>query len=238
MSYGRYLIFINLFLLMTACATSPHGFDRGALKKQIAHKSAEYSDAEIQNIMNKKPNLPASFKIAVYFSNPQSNSYAKKWRWTEEDHNNVFAKLKKLEATKHISDIFRIVDGIGDTNNLRGLRTTAARHGADALLIISGVSDIDKYINDLGITYALLLPMLFVPGSEADSLFISTASLWDVRNEYLYFSTEAESLENRSYVAAFGNRDQKVISKIKTKSLAKLSQRIANYIHKNDKVKN
>jgi hypothetical protein len=106
----------------------------------------------------------------------------------------------------------------------------AAKHHADALLVIGGAGQIDRYINGLGWTYALLLPTLFVPGSEADTLFITNASLWDVRNEYLYLSAETEATTKKTYIAAFGKQDKELLNDAKTKSLMNLKEELSKMI--------
>ena len=48
-----------------------------------------------------------------------------------------------------------------------------------------------------------LVPALFVPGSVEDALVITRAAMWDVRNEFLYFTAESESTKKDTSPAAF-----------------------------------
>ncbi len=58
----------------------------------------------------------------------------------------------------------------------------------------------------------LFIGLWVVPGSHADGVFLASGSLWDVRNEFLYASAEAEGmfgktkpellLENEEMIAA------------------------------------
>jgi hypothetical protein len=48
-----------------------------------------------------------------------------------------------------------------------------------------------------------VLPLLFVPASQAEALFLARAAMWDVRNEFLYLTAEAESVKKQMRPAAF-----------------------------------
>src|SRR5690349_5978111 len=53
-----------------------------------------------------------------------------------------------------------------------------------------------------------LLPLLAAPGTELDVLFSAHAEMWDVRNEYLYLSAEAESEVIQQRPLAWIDREQ------------------------------
>ncbi len=72
-------------------------------------------------------------------------------------------------------------------------RLAAAQHGADVLLTINGICDVDAYNNSWAWTYLALFPALFIPGNVIDVLFIARTALWGVRNGFLYLSTESEA---------------------------------------------
>jgi hypothetical protein len=76
----------------------------------------------------------------------------------------------------------------------------------------------------------LIAPALFVPGSEVDTLFLSSASMWDVRNEYLYLTAEAEETVHDTYVPAFGKRDKELYDEAKKASLSKLKKQIIEMV--------
>jgi hypothetical protein len=221
-------------LLPTSCASK--GFNRGDLKDQIAVTKPEFTSSEISDAFNKKPNLPKAFKLAVYFKSPSlpSNSSHKlssvDWRWTEQDKEILETIAAELKKDGVVSDVFPIMSSLVADEDLKSLRLAAAKHQADALLVISGAGQTDRYINNLGWTYALILPALFIPGSEADTLFVTNAALWDVRNEFLYLTAEAEATTNKSYIAAFGKQDKELINEAKTSSLIQLKSELYKMI--------
>lgn len=57
-----------------------------------------------------------------------------------------------------------------------------------------------------------LLLTLFVQGSEADAIFVTSASLWDVKNGYLYLTAESEGIVKDKYAAAFGKSDKDLMN--------------------------
>lgn len=210
------LIFLSP-ILISACASS--GFNRGELQKQINVGKPQYDDNAIKDAYNKKPNLPKKFKLAFYFK--PSNSAD--WRWTEDDRAKLDGLIQSLKSKGVISEAFPILNSLVDAEGLQNIRLVAAKHQADAVLIVGGAGQLDRYINNWGWTYTLLLPAFFVKGSEADALFMTNAALWDVKNEYLYLTAEAESISKQTHIAAFGKSDKEMLLDAKKESLTKLS---------------
>jgi hypothetical protein len=181
-----------LAILLTACATS-QGFDRGAMKAFTA--AAEVTDEDIGKALAVQPQLPRQYRLAVYFNAPKASSrFARRWRWTGEDKTKVLAFAPQLIEKGIAADVFALADTVVEGADRKAIRLAAARAGADAVLIVDGTADVDRYNNKLGATYILLVTAAFVPGTVADGLFVATASMWDVRNDYLYLAVEAEGL--------------------------------------------
>lgn len=229
----QYLIKIVLAILIgfsLGCASK--GFNRGELSNQIGTVKPVFDDEQIKQAFNKKANLPRKFKLGIYFKSPKPINYYRgvQWRWTEQDKNFFDDISNNLKSEGIISDSFPILDLDQNGESFDQLRMTAAQYQADAILIIEGVADIDRYINHWGWSYAFLLPTFFIPGSEADSIFIASAALWDVKNQYLYLTAQTESTSNETYVAAFGKQDKELIEIVKSQALDKLKLEIQKMI--------
>ena len=221
------LMVVSLFVF--GCASK--GFNRGALQEQIGVKTPVVADKDIKEILNKKPNLPRPFKLAVYFKKQEQSEYKKSnWRWSEKDKDLILEAANELKSDNLISDVFPILGSIVDGNDLKSVRVAAAKHGADAVLVIDGAGEIDKYINNWGWSYILLVTTAFVPGSEADTLFLSNAAMWDVRNEYLYLTAEAEGRSSDTHIALFGEKDEARFEKAKLSSLSNLKNEILKMV--------
>lgn len=230
-----------LFLLTVVALTagcSSKGFNRGALSSMAGVNEPEFNNVKIAEAFKKKANLPKPFKLAVYFRSSMSQSKygmysSPQWRWTEADKERVFAVLTELKKDNSISQIFPIIDSVVPDERFQSIRGAAAQHQADAVLILGGAASVDRYTNSWGYSYLLILPALFVPGSQVDSLFIANASLWDVRNEFLYLTAEAEGMSNERYIAAFGKSDKELIEEAKATALEKLGKNISAMVRGN-----
>lgn len=220
---------IGAFGLQLGCASK--GFNRGELKQQIGVIKPTFDDSEIKSAYNKKANLPKPFKLGVYFKSPSPAQGAQKqWRWTEQDKSLLEEIGKELRADGVVADVFPIVSSLVQDEDLKSLRLVAAKHQADALLIVSGAGEIDRYTNNWGWSYILLIPTFFIRGSQADTLFVTNASLWDVKNEFLYLTAESEGMASDKYAAAFGKNDKELLDEAKTKSLTLLKDELKKMI--------
>lgn len=216
----KYFVFAALTLSVFGCVST--GFNRGALREQIGVVKPTYDDTQIKEAFTKKANLPKPFKLGVYFRQPQVVRGESKWRWSDQDKATLDEIGIELKSEGVVSEVFPIFDSVATSDDLKSLRLAAAKHQADALLIVSGATQIDRYTNNWGWSYLLLVPALFVPGSSADTLFVANASMWDVKNEFLYLTAETEATSSITYVPAFAKNDKDLIDQAKTLSMAKL----------------
>lgn len=222
---ARLVFFISFLVLLASC--SSQGLNRGELKTMLGVKQPVVTDEAISDVLKKKPNLPKPFKLGVYFKEPVPNfRSSSQWRWTPRDKSLITSVETQLKDMGVVSSVFQVLPATIQGDDLKAIRLGAARNGADAVLIVSGAADVDRYMNKLGWTYVALITALFVPGMEKDVLFMTSASLWDVRNEYLYLTTEAESEANHTYVAAFGDEDKVLLAEVKTQALERLREAI------------
>jgi len=219
----RNILVVLLVLGLAACSTS-RGFDRGNLRALSADQKV-VTEEDIAKAFALKPQLPAPFRLAVYFSPKAYGS----WRWRGDDKDRLLQMGAELKSRKIISDMVVIDDYILEGDGRKAVRLAAARAGADAVLIVNGSSDIDRYNNALGATYVLLVTPLFVPGTVADGLFIANASMWDVRNQYLYLSAEAEATASETRPAFF-IEEAHVIKEAKAEALSVLAKKLSGQL--------
>lgn len=197
----KYIVLL-LAVTMTACASS-RGFDKGYLRSQIVDQKV-VTEEDIKKALELKPQLPSPFKLAVFFAPPKSGwRYATSWNWTGEDKDALIQVKADLIKKNIISDMLVLSDAILEGTDNKAIRLAAARAGADAVLIISGVSSVDRYNNAWGGTYFLIITPFFVPGTVADGIVMLNAVMWDVRNQYLYMSAEAEGTARQTKPAFF-----------------------------------
>jgi len=219
------LITLSLILtLLYGCAT-PSGFNRVELNKQLS-----VTDEDIQKALDAKPQLYTPFKVAIYFR-PNERYWA--WNWEKDDKTKISQFANELKNNNIISDFVILNQFSIDGTNIKSIRLAAAQHSADTVLIISGASELDKYNNSLGILDIFIVTGFFVPGSVIDGIFISHAGVWDVRNGYLYLSTEAEAEKSETVPMFFSGEPlhSNIRKEIKSTSLDKLINNLRNYIN-------
>ncbi len=191
-----FLFLVPLLVSLVGCA---QGLDRRSLERSLAESQPvlEVTDDEIGRALALRPQLELPARIGIHFEpyEPDDRSGKVDREWTLRDKDAILSAAKELRASGFASDVFMIADSaipVSDpANRLRSLRLAAARHGADALLVIRGAVQVDEYVNALSIFYPTLVGML-LPGSHCDALFLVEGTLWDVRNQYLYMTEEAD----------------------------------------------
>lgn len=210
-------------LLFTGCSTS-RGFNRDALRNQLNGNSS-VTDVNDNKTTSAKNQLPKPFKVGIYFQEPLNKGEEKLWDWADADKKKILATVDKFKRGGEISRSFVISPSITSGTDLKSIRAAAAQQGADALIVVSAVNDVDQYTTQWAWTYVALFPALFVPASVSDILFISRAAMYDVRKEFLYLTAESEVLVNRKYPAVF-RQDKKATEDAKNDSLTGLQEEL------------
>lgn len=214
---------IALALGLSACASS-QGFHRESLRDptQGPPNQPSIENEAIAKALAKRPQLPKPFRVAVHFKSPPRHSDL---RWKDSDRE-LFRRLaNNLAPSDEISAIFPLAKALVRGEELEDLRLAAADQGADALLVVSANAEVERAANALSWTYLALVTALFVPGTTSEALVLSQASLWDVRNGFLYMSAEAEHLEAETAPLALLD-DKELVEKTKRLSLEKLSAEV------------
>lgn len=221
----KYIITLLIVLSLSACASS-RGFDRGELRSSINEQKVVTED-DIKKALEARPQLPSPFRLAVYFVPPKYDRWGdNSWSWQGEDKDKLLEIGKELQSKNIVTDVIVLNDAILDGTDNRSIRLAAARAGADAVMVVNGVSAIDRYNNAYGVSYVLLVTPFFVPGTVVDGLFMVNATMWDVRNQYLYLSSEAEGAASETN-SAFQSESKRVIKAAKKEAMAILSKELS-----------
>ena len=215
-------------LALLACA-SPRGFDRGALARELRPVAPAVTDEDIGKALATRPQLRSPFKLAVYFKpGPPMRrwgDYARPYQWTGTDKEALLSRLSPLVGPGGLSEVIPVSGGVVVGDDLKSIRLGAARYGADAVLVVSGAGQVDRYNNGWAGLYVTIVGAFIVPGTEADGLFVASAVLWDVRNEYLYASAEAEGTEHVSGPPSLVD-DDRVLATARTRGAAALGAEV------------
>jgi hypothetical protein len=134
-------------LLLASCA-APMGFDRGALARQVRPDAAPVTEEEIARVLAVRPQLPGPFQLAVYFRPPSGERFRGfghgTWLWSGEEKEAVLGRVQPLVGTA-LSKVITVASGTVAGEDLKSIRLAAARHGADAVLVVSGAGQVDRY---------------------------------------------------------------------------------------------
>ena len=209
-------LLLVLIPLLGACAGS-RGFDRGALSRELRADTPVVSDEEIARVLGLRPQLAPPFKLGGYFRSSQ--------RWTGADKDALLGRLGPLVEAKAISQVIPISDSMIAREDLKSIRLAGARYGADAVLVVNGATQLDRYSNAGSALYWTIIGLFIVPGTSADALFLGSATLWDVRNEYLYASAEAEATEH-AVGTPFTVDDDRLRAAARTKGMTALAEEV------------
>jgi rhombotail lipoprotein len=229
------LIVVFVMAIMPGCVVSK-GFDRGSLRQSVQPPA---TDKEIQAVFDLKPQLPVPFKLGVYLA-PGGNNWRRTY-WSNEEVNALLAYGDQLKDAGIVSDVRLVSDFTVEVrksgnfygysgSSLKDLRLAAARHGVDALLIVNSASTVDRYNNPAALLYWTIVGLYVVPGTHSDALVMMSGSLWDVRNEFLYATEEAEGMVQTAGpsqlledVSAIDRAKRKAIEEFGRKLVARLT---------------
>lgn len=192
------------------------GFNRPLLEMRLHEESAkekEVTDEDIQEIQTLKPQLHFPCRIAVALKGSPGE-----WRWTAKDRQAMEAWAATLREEGIASDVIFMASMFMPGDSLKDLRASAARHGADALLLIKGAAASDTSLNPLAVFNLTLLGGYIVPASTGAALFLIEGGLIDVYNGFLYASMEAEG-EGSTLAPTFTIKERDAIERAKEKAV-------------------
>jgi len=90
------------------------------------------------------------------------------------------------------SDVFLMSELFATGTSIKEMRVNAAKHGANALLVLQGGCEVESHLNFAAVLNLTVVGGFIVPASHRDALFVLQGGLIDVGNEFLYASIEAE----------------------------------------------
>ncbi len=195
MSRALALSFVSLSLI--AGCGGAMSMDRGPVpvveSPPVATPSAPVVDsAQIAEELARRPQLPSRPRVAVYFE-PPSAGEAIPWRWSFEERQAIV----RAGEDRHQLDLFALPATAARSSDLATVRLTAARYGAEAVIVVHGAYEQRRRENLWAATYVLLLPIFFAPAQEQETVFVVEATMFDVRNGYTYLAAEGEASQSQ-----------------------------------------
>ena len=190
--------FAAIAIALIAGCSSYGGFSRG-LAIDTSELEAMETSEQIEEITGIKSQLNFPFKLGVYIIGGEEGSGEKMLSDAMLGKENEFQGfLSELRSENIISEIITIPTSLVKTkDSLNEIRVAAARLGADAVLVINSLDNVDRYSNWASIFYVTIIGFWIIPGTNVDAVSIVQGIMFDVHNGYLYLSLESKGREER-----------------------------------------
>jgi rhombotail lipoprotein len=183
---------LALLLFLTACASS-QGLPLASLQQTLQDEEARFVGALPSESTAKSSTRQDPPKLGLYVM--PTGFLRHEFEWTDADREALLAWTNGLQRDGLISGASFIQISSIKGNTLAQLRESAARYGADLLLIVDGAATVDRYNNYKGpLLYWTILGAFFADGTQSDALCLVRGALWDVRGETKLFEKEAQGL--------------------------------------------
>ena len=188
--------FVAVMILGVTTAGCSTGFSRMDMEKELqAEQRIVFDDEDILKIEQLKPQIQFPIRLAVVPPGRVSPRY-----WQEGsakgEHEELMALGDQLKKEGIVSS-FTVIPQIllqGPENSIKAIRLAAARMGADAVLILRSVTDVDSYVNPLSVLNVTIVGLWLAPGHHTEALTMVEGMVIDNRNQFLYFAGSAEGL--------------------------------------------
>ena len=208
-----------LLLALTLSGCFARGFDHNVLTTHLQQTPIIGTDEEITKAQSLKPQLTFPCRVAVYLP-PQVSG-----RWKAKEKEIVDSWEASLQKEGIVTDMFVMSDMFthgasaeAKSPTLMDLRVAAAKHGANALLVIQGDCEVDSYKNPAAVFNLTIVGGYVIPASHRDALVVLQGALVDVGNGFLYASVGAEG-EGHVIRPTFIVEDKPAIEKAKQQAL-------------------
>lgn len=183
-----------ILLAVTLLASCSSTVDRGRMRSQLAGASPEFTSKTVEEIEKLQPQLPVPFRLAV-----APPIWRQDLQWSREERAELETWGPELKAMGLVSEVVVMPSityelGAGGKKGwFEQLRQAAARHHADAVLVIRDVDETSHWVNVLSILDLTIVGAFIAPGHSAEAASLMQALVLDNRNEYLYASAEGEA---------------------------------------------
>ena len=178
--------------LLTGC-TSSHGLDPKPLTELLRYEEQRFIGEEpLKSIAPRSPRGTLR-KLGLYLK--PTGFFTREFEWTDSDRDTVLSWAKALRSDGIAGDANFIPQSSLKRNTLTELRESAARYGADLLLIMDAAASIDRYNNrKAALLYWTILGAYLVDGTHSDALCLIRGSVWDVKSGTQLLTDEAQAI--------------------------------------------
>src|SRR5262245_50232855 len=180
----------SVLWLLTGC-TSSQGLDPKPLNELLRYEEQRFIGEEPLKSITPRSSGHTTRKLGLYLK--PTGLFKREFEWTNSDRDTVLAWAKALRSDGMADDASSIPQASLKGNTLIELRESAARYGADLLLIMDGAASVDRYNNyKASLLYWTILGAYLADGTHSDALCLLRSSVWDVKTGKQLFTDEAQ----------------------------------------------
>jgi len=219
----RSYMMLALLLFLTACASS-QGLHLNSLQQTLQDEEVRFVGPLPSTSTANPSTRPGPPRLGLFVM--PTGFLRHEFEWTDADRESLLAWTNGLQRDGLISGASFIQISSIKGNTLAQLRESAARYGADLLLIVNGAATVDRYNNYKGpLLYWTIFGAYFADGTHSDALCLVRGALWDVRGETKLFGEEAQGLSKIVGPAA-RVEDREGITAARRQALTKLMEKL------------
>lgn len=188
------VVYIVLILLpfLSACAGS-RGLHPDLLQQTLQDEEARFAGVLSSESRTNSSIRQGPLRLGLYMV--PTGFLRHEFDWTDADRESLLAWANGLQRDGLISGASFIQNSSIKGNTLAQLRESAARYGADILLIVDGAAAVDRYNNyKASLLYWTILGAFFADGTQSDALCLVRGSLLAVREDTKLFGEEAQGM--------------------------------------------
>lgn len=223
-SFAALFLFASLLIFLASLLAGCSEKREAALVRneerpyQLAGESRDIAGAK-----SLRPQLPKPFRLALYLAPPEE----KTWSWGSAEKEEIRDLAEFLTNRRLVSQYF-FLNELTLTGSSNGeLRVSAARAGADALLVLKGRAETKSSLNPFAALYVTIIGYFLFPGTTIDAEMKMQSALIDVGNGYVYLSNDALG-DGATFGPGGVVREEDAVTRAKRRALPELIQDFLN----------
>jgi hypothetical protein len=213
--------YASILVLFAIALSGCSSFDKFKAERRL---SAEYPIFHPAATSIAKP-----FKLGILLdleTADSSGEYHRYWNWGDTEKRMVSSYADSLVKEGAVSGYFFITNQDLPLNDLNAVMEKTSGTGADALLTVRGVINVNKYINPIGILDLTIIGALVLPGSNMDVTLLSRLALWDLKAHKPLISLESDGIKKDCSTTIFirtnSANTENAVNTVKIETLRKL----------------
>jgi hypothetical protein len=176
--------------LLSGCSSS-QGLYPEPLNELLRYEEQRFIGEQPLKSIATRSSGYTTLKLGLYLK--PTGFFKREFEWMDGDRDTLLAWANSLQASGVVSGASFVPQSSLKGNTFTDLRESAARYGADLLLIIDGAASVDRYNNHKAyLLYWTILGAYLADGTHSDALCLLRGSVWDVKTGAQLLTDDAQ----------------------------------------------